>query len=321
MNKVSKAKPNYELNKLYLDQLQQQINDKRLHQVMDKNISLLEEKAMLQQQMVRDNMETSRAKQKIIAEKSELTKYQLMHMLQNKNKSKETELEIIQNSSIANLGLASSNDSLPQIYKERFIKHLPKVVENDRYCNLNNGKSEKIKYADEKPKVGKYEGIPLDFIYFKNKELGYSGSLPYSIANQNIESQLKDKYDNRKSQVVAKTGLFQEYHLGNDSLKRVITKERLAISYENALKDINVLSKYKKLQDQKLTKLLLDEQTGRQINTQASPVKDLQQTGHTGAQFTNLENNIIVNPMDNYTHNRYIAKLRNDRGLHWESLT
>ncbi len=30
-----------------------------------------------------------------------------------------------------------------------------------------------------------------------------------------------------------------------------------------------------------------------------------------------LPNNIIVNPMDNYTHNRYINKLREKEGIQW----
>ena len=205
--------------------------------------------------------------------------------------------------------LINKPDNSYLYYKEKFlikedkqIKAAP-IIQNQQLENVNSNFSKNFFTKLGKPFLYDQEKESKDFIYFKNKDLGYNGEIHYRFdLSESTNNVLKPNspfpinstdYINYGNEVIIdrlREKFSQSSNLGqtqNQSLNQKIGSQKRSqdyniilateipknyplpeihnrdISFGNAQKSNLMYSKYKKLQDQKLMKQLLDKQTGK----------------------------------------------------------
>ena len=250
-----------ELNKLYLEEIKREIEEKRQKTLNDKSSSLKLEQALLENYL-KETEETKRRKKIDEASKRTDLIHYLNEQINEKQKSNEDDKKALKKISNGTLIINSSDNNMIK-YKEKSIRH--SYLRDNINIQSDNNQQIQEKIDSEKSLTNSHNIHNPDqsllqsnnYIYFKNKQLGQTGEQIYSDKQNMIDSVLNkyEQYKNNKQQH-SQLDTIQSQSISSP-LKN---KERINLNYLNASQDVQLMNKYKKMQDQLLTRHMLNEQ-------------------------------------------------------------
>ncbi len=282
-NPLSRSLPTKELNKLYLNEIKREIEDKKNKKLNERNENIKQEQLMIND--LKRDIEEKRNK-KINDEKQKKKEFIDYLNSQIKERKIHDKQEYDNNKAVSNATLIfGSNNQKMNDYKEKFISHLAKykqtesieeIIKQEKDAALYNLKASNEPLLSERLITDKdkdnlnlhlnnyhynihnpdYELLNnKSYIYFKNKELGQTGESRYSNKQIMIDNLMK-KFENL-NQFKKNENEINKFHKESPKSTR---KPYVPISYENASNDVQAMFRYKKKQDQLLTKHMLDDQ-------------------------------------------------------------
>lgn len=276
-NNLSRSLPTKELNKLYLNEIKREIEEKRNNKLYEKNERIKQEQLLIND--LKREIEDKRNK-KIIEDK--LKKKEFIEYLNTQIKERKIhdKQEYDNKRAISNASLIFGlNNQKMNEYKEKFISHLSNNPQKTQTCEetiknkeefgfYNNIQTNERLVTEKEEPHSNFNNFHYNihnpdfellnnknYIYFKNKELGQTGESRYSnkqIMIDNLMRKFEDFNQIKKNEYEHKKSIKES--------PTSIRKSHIPISYENASNDVQAMFKYKKKQDQLLTKHMLDDQ-------------------------------------------------------------
>lgn len=286
MKSLSSSQDIKEYKKSYLIEIKKEIENRRKIKEVNKEDQIRKEKEMLS--LVNKQFDYYKSKAELEDKRKKEEFVNRLNLQRKEKEGKENKLKddkkILYNSSIM---LDSNDDPYSNSHSNSYRQG---SNNNDQNIRQDLCVHQKKTYNQLHPDIEYLHNN--EYIYFKNKEIGHSGEFSYKN-KENMINEVINKYNNQTK---------NEKSIGkvNQSL---VSNENSLFSYE-----------FKKRKDQMLVKSMLDEQIKKK-NEMKSNLTNEERLFQLKFQRTSLVNNVILNPIDDYTHNKYINRLRVKEGV------